>query len=92
MESSVKEEKSDSGLSVGPDGLEGPSPSSHFIGLLSGLIWNYLNLNGKTSVIQLKSELLCSATHLHLALGWLLREDKIEFSKEKGHLLVQLKN
>lgn len=61
------------------------------VGILAGQIWHYLNSNGKTSVVKLKSELLSTATYTHLALGWLLREGKIEFLTESGDLIVQLK-
>lgn len=66
-------------------------PSVHSIGIVSGRIWNYLNECGKTSIIKLKLDLSCTGTVIHLALGWLLKEDKIEFSKEAGQLYVRLK-
>lgn len=66
-------------------------PSAHSIGLCAGQIWNYLSQHGKSSLIQLKMELSCTASVLHLALGWLSREGKIEFSKENGQLFVELK-
>lgn len=65
--------------------------NAYAIGSVAGSVWNYLNANGAASVIKLKSEISCTATILHLALGWLLREDKIELSREKGHLMVKLK-
>lgn len=61
------------------------------IGACAGSVWNFLNTKGKTSVIRLKFELRCSATVLYLALGWLLKEEKINFSVEKGQLNVSLK-
>ena len=74
----------------------GPSPreilpNAQTIGAIAGAVWRHLQSNGKTSVIRLKSEIQCSATALHLALGWLLREDKVEFLNEKGHLMARLK-
>lgn len=67
------------------------SPNAHSIGLCAGQIWNYLAKNGKSSLIQIKIEVSCTASILHLALGWLLREGKVEFSKERGQLFVELK-
>lgn len=71
---------------------EGESPSAKGIGLHAGMIWQHIHSNGTTSIIQLKADLSCTATVLHLALGWLLREDKIELLREKGQLLVRLKD
>ncbi len=65
--------------------------SANSIGALSGRIWHYLDKNGKTSLIKLKSELLSPASLTHLSVGWLLREGKIELSFEHGRLFVSLK-
>ncbi len=61
------------------------------IGQLAGQVWHYLNVNGETSVLRLKAEMQSPAGLIHLALGWLLREEKIEFSGEKGYPAVRLK-
>jgi hypothetical protein len=66
-------------------------PTPQTVGAVAGEVWRCLRAGGKTSVIRLKSEVRCSATVLHLSLGWLLREDKVEFSNEKGQLMVRLK-
>ena len=66
-----------------------PNPVS--IGVCAGQIWNVLAKNGKSSLIQIKIEVSCTASILHLSLGWLLREGKVEFSKERGQLFVELK-
>lgn len=73
------------------DEVDDKIPDGDDIGLHAGALWHYLNENGLTSIIKLKSEMACTATLLHLALGWLSREGKIEFSREKGQLLVKLK-
>lgn len=70
--------------------MDTDTPSNHSIGDYAGLIWNYLNSNGSTSIIKLKSEINCSASLVHLALGWLTREGKVEFKKNNGHLYVNL--
>jgi hypothetical protein len=61
------------------------------IGETAGKAWQYLDANGQTSLIKLKSELSCTAGLMHLALGWLLREEKIELSRDRGHLFAKLK-
>ncbi len=54
------------------------------IGINAGRVWTYLTDNGPTTIIKLKSALEVSSGQLHLALGWLSREDKIELT-EHGH-------
>jgi hypothetical protein len=54
------------------------------IGLTAGEIWKYLTDKNNATVIELKSKLGVSNTLLYLALGWLLRENKIELL-ESGH-------
>ncbi len=54
------------------------------IGLTSGEIWKYLTEKNNATVIELKAKLGVSNTLLHLALGWLMRENKIELL-ESGH-------
>lgn len=66
-------------------------PDAQTVGTVAGSVWRFLQTKGKTSVIRLKSEIRCSATDLHLALGWLLREGKVEFMNESGHLMARLK-
>ncbi|MEN3013382.1 MAG: winged helix-turn-helix domain-containing protein [Endomicrobiia bacterium] len=62
------------------------------IGLTAGRIWNYLNnKNDFVEVLELKFELKLNNTDLYLALGWLAREDKIEFLVEDNSLKVKLK-
>lgn len=62
------------------------------IGIIAGKIWNYLNnKNDFTEVLELKFELQLSNTDLYLALGWLAREDKIDFLVQENSLKVKLK-
>ena len=65
--------------------------SESFIGDCSGALWQYLKLHGKSSLIKLKSDLSHPASTIHLALGWLLREGKINLSREQGHIFISLK-
>ncbi len=62
------------------------------IGQTAGLIWNYLN--GKSepeSLIKIKTALSIPNSIIHLALGWLAREDKIIITEKSNTLYVALK-
>jgi hypothetical protein len=54
------------------------------IGITAGEIWKYLSEKGTSTIMEIKSNLGVSNTLLHLALGWLVRENKIELA-ESGH-------
>ena len=54
------------------------------IGITAGEIWKYLSEKGTSTIMDIKSNLGVSNTLLHLALGWLIREKKIELA-ESGH-------
>ena len=62
-------------------------------GTIAGDIWNALNGTPGLSAKDLKKATKIKAEkELYLGLGWLLREDKINTSKdEKGELFVSLK-
>jgi hypothetical protein len=64
---------------------------NELIGLTAGKIWNYLNKNGVSNVVKMKIELKINNIQLFLALGWLLREDKIVITQEKNNMYVKLK-
>jgi hypothetical protein len=51
------------------------------VGFAAGEIWDYLSKNGVSSPIKIKANLGISYTMLYLALGWLLREDKVIISQ-----------
>ncbi len=61
------------------------------IGISAGEIYNYLNSNGETSFSKMKKELDLKGNFAELGLGWLAREDKIEFSKKGASVNVRLK-
>jgi len=62
------------------------------IGVAAGRVWQYLCDNGPATIIKLKSALEVSNGHLHLALGWLSREDKIELTEHGNTYIVAQKN
>ncbi|MDI6641069.1 MAG: winged helix-turn-helix domain-containing protein [Elusimicrobiota bacterium] len=61
------------------------------VGSAAGLIWNYLAEHGKTDALKLKLNLGLTNSILFLALGWLLRENKLVISKEKNLYYIELK-
>lgn len=61
------------------------------VGETAGLIWQVLDSRGPLKMAALKKQLKATDTVLHMALGWLAREDKIEMTKDGRSFLVQLK-
>ena len=61
------------------------------IGSTAGKVWSFLNVVGSADLIQIKSELGISNTLLHLALGWLSRENKIIITNSGHVVTVELK-
>lgn len=62
------------------------------IGLAAGSIWNTLNENGAMSAKELKK--VCKIKtdkDLYLAMGWLLREDKLDVVEDGKEITVSLK-
>ena len=60
------------------------------IGLVAGTIWQYLDQHGDTNTIQIKVDLGYSNTQIFLGLGWLLREDKIQLTRQNNITQVKL--
>ena len=61
-------------------------------GELAGKIWEALNTAGELSGKDLKKAVKVRADKdLYLALGWLLREDKLTIKEEAKDILVSLK-
>lgn len=61
-------------------------------GGIAGEIWNALNgTNGLTAKELKKAAKLKADKDLFLALGWLLREDKVAVSEVEGDIFVTLK-
>ncbi len=60
------------------------------IGFLAVDIYNMLKDCGEVSVLTVKSKLNVSNTQVYLAIGWLLREGKLDIKKEGDDYLVKL--
>ena len=61
-------------------------------GMNAGNVWNALSENGSLNTKDLKKAAgLKNEKELLLALGWLLREDKISLTEEGKDLVVTLK-
>lgn len=61
-------------------------------GEMAGKVWNALNDNGAMYGKDLKKAVKAkSEKELFLALGWLLREDKISTNEEEKDIKVALK-
>lgn len=59
------------------------------IGANAGLVWNALQ-NGEQNVKAVKKATKLNEKDLNLALGWLAREGKLNFSEVEGELFVYL--
>ena len=59
------------------------------IGNNAGLIWSVLE-NGILNVKAVKKATKLNEKDLNLALGWLAREDKVQFNEVEGELFVAL--
>ncbi len=61
------------------------------VGETAGKVWNLLNDQGPQTLAQLKKKLNGNGEVLGFAIGWLAREDKLEFATEKKTVRIQLK-
>lgn len=61
------------------------------VGEVAGQVWRLLSSEGPQTMAELKKKLDPKGEMLGMALGWLAREDKIEFLPEKKTIRVQLK-
>ena len=58
--------------------------NKHQIGLNAGIIWHLLNNNERWTYCKLKEASGLSERDLDAAIGWLAREDKIDFNRLEG--------
>ena len=61
------------------------------IGTVAGEIWNLLNERSELSVSRVISEINATQSTAYMALGWLAKEDKLEFVKKSRGVFVRLK-
>ena len=65
---------------------------TELVGTLAGAVWTALNENGALNTKDLKKAAkIKTDKDLFLALGWLLREDKLEVAEEDKVITVTLK-
>jgi predicted HTH transcriptional regulator len=64
---------------------------SDTIGDAAGKIWEYLDKNGATSVSKVTKETGVSKNDAQRAIGWLAKEDKLNFEMDKRTELLSLK-
>lgn len=58
----------------------------------AGIIWNYLNDNGPTTVSQLTRNININDKMIQRGIGWLAREDKISIEIVNRAETLALKN
>lgn len=51
---------------------------------LAGIVWRTLNEKGKLSFKDLQRETMLDSESVSTAIGWLAREDKINFDEQNG--------
>ncbi len=61
------------------------------IGTAAGEIWNLLNERGELSITGVVKEINASQSTAYMGLGWLARENKLEFVKKSRGVLVKLR-
>ena len=67
------------------------STSDNAIGETAGKVWQFLNQHGPTSSSKLVKELELSRDLVMQGVGWLAREEKIEFRAGKRSKQIALK-
>jgi len=61
------------------------------IGTAAGKIWEYLNENGEASVNKIIKETGLNRNEVQRAIGWLAKEDKLNFETQGRTELLSLK-
>jgi winged helix-turn-helix protein DUF2582 len=61
------------------------------IGETAGKVWQLLSRDGPQTLAQTKKKLGVTGDLLNFAIGWLAREDKVDVSRDKKDIRVQLK-
>ncbi len=61
------------------------------IGMAAGELWQYLNANGGRTITRARKDLNMSSEAINRAIGWLAREEKLEFVRRGKSFLLRLK-
>ena len=61
------------------------------IGSVAGAVWHYLEKNSEATVTKLTRELGENERTVLMAIGWLAREEKLDFEKRKQGTYITLK-
>lgn len=62
------------------------------VGQFAGTVWQLLSERKNMSIRKIGEMTNYAESRIFLALGWLAREDKIQFRDQSGILYVELKN
>ena len=57
----------------------------------AGQIYNYLNTKGEVSINKMRKDLSLSDNFTEMGLGWLSREDKLEYTQKAKSVTVKLR-
>lgn len=57
----------------------------------AGMIYNYLSDKGEVTISKMKKDLDLFENFAEMGLGWLSREDKIEYTKKMRSVTVKLR-
>ncbi len=57
----------------------------------AGMIYNYLSDKGEVTITKMKKDLDLYENFAEMGLGWLSREDKIEYTKKMRSVTVKLR-
>ena len=57
----------------------------------AGKIWAYLNENGEVTTKKMNKDLGLSENFTNLGLGWLAREDKVNFNRKGSYTKISLR-
>jgi len=61
------------------------------IGTTAGQVWHFLrNRNGKSSLAAIKGAIKAPEPMVHMAIGWLAREGKIDLHQERRSVQLWL--
>jgi hypothetical protein len=61
------------------------------IGETAGLVWNFLQSNGESSLSSLEKRIEAPKTMVSMAVGWLAREGKVGVRAERRSVRISLR-